>query len=169
MKNWFSSWRQFKLSNALDQRTAQPEVGPGQVKELDPFHQPITRLDAELKATVSSTIIPPQLHRVIMQAIEAVPASGVNGRTRARDVLRLRYAVSVALTVVACLLAGWSFVVQKKQQDQDSLNAPAMALQVGNEIKPMVTSAAVQPLSTELERVNQDLGDLAQFVLASIP
>jgi hypothetical protein len=50
-----------------------------------------------------------------------------------------------------------------------SLYAAANALETGGQIARTAPSAVVAPLSDELQRLNRDLDNAAQYLLASLP
>ena len=54
-------------------------------------------------------------------------------------------------------------------QDRPSLAVVTIALEMSGQLAHTVPSAVVAPLSDELERLNRDLDDTAQFILASLP
>ena len=76
-----------------------------------------------------------------------------------------------ALAVVVLLAIWWVArgPVRPAVQDTQSLAAATTALDLGGEMARAVPSAVVSPLSNELERLNRDLNNTAQFVLASLP
>jgi hypothetical protein len=59
--------------------------------------------------------------------------------------------------------------VRLPAQHTEQLSVPITALQVGGEMARAVPSAVVNPLADELNNLNRDLDNTAQFLLASLP
>ena len=167
MKLWFTKAR---ISAALDagrKPSAWLRRGISGSDELRGFEQEMTALDRALKQTVPRPEMPPSLHRSIMQAVRAAnrPAPAQ------RDFAVLRW-LPVPTLAVLVLLAIWWVArgpVQPPVQDTQSLAAATTALDLGSEMARAVPSAVVSPLANELERLNRDLDNTAQFLLASLP
>ena len=80
----------------------------------------------------------------------------------------------VAAPVVAALAlaAVWLALrgpVAPPAQGTQSLAAATTALEMSGQLAQTVPSAVVAPLSDELARLNRDLDNTAQFILASLP
>jgi hypothetical protein len=135
--------------------------------ELRAFEQEMTALDRALKHTVPSPEPPPSLHRSIMEAVRAAnrlaPAR--------RELAVLRWLTAPALAVVVLLGIWWATrgPVTPPVQDKPSLVVATTALDLGGEMARAVPSAVISPLANELERLNRDLNDTAEFLLASLP
>jgi hypothetical protein len=84
--------------------------------------------------------------------------------------LRWLPASAVAAVVVSgiCWSLQFSRPVPSPEIDEQAFDAAATALEMGNKIGTVPTMA-VAPVSDELDRLNQDISNTAQFVLASIP
>ena len=135
--------------------------------ELRGFEQEMTALDRALKQSVPRPETPPSLHRSIMQAVQATERPAA---TRP-ELTVLRWLPAPALAVFV-LLAVWLAPrrpVPPLVQDMQSLSAATTALDIGGQMARAVPSAVVAPLSDELERLNRDLNNTAQFLLASLP
>ena len=127
----------------------------------------MTALDRALKQTVPRPETPPSLHRSIMQAVRAAnrPAPAP------RELAVLRWLPVPALAVLVLLAVWWVArgPVKPPVHDTQSLAAATTALDLGGQMAQAVPSAVVTPLSNELERLNRDLNNTAQFLLASLP
>ena len=127
----------------------------------------MTELDRALKETAPRAQAPASLHRSIMQAVRAAerpaPAAHVFGF--------LKWLPAPALVAVALLVA-WHVQrgpVRPPAPDRQSLATATSALEMGGQMAQSMPSAVVAPLAAELEKVSQDVGNTAQFLMASLP
>jgi hypothetical protein len=131
------------------------------------LEQEMTALDRALKETAPKPQAPPSLHRSIMQAVRATerPAPAPGGLSF------LKWLPAPALVALA-LLVVWHAqrgTVRPPAPDPRSLAAATAALEMGGQMAQAMPSAVVAPLKDELERLNRDLDNTAQFLLASLP
>jgi hypothetical protein len=83
-------------------------------------------------------------------------------------------AAAVAAALVLTLVLGGGWLTRRQPAPPpptaaQALSAPAAALDWSAEMSRTVPAAVVAPLSDELERVNRDLENTADFLLASLP
>ena len=167
MRSWFARVR---ISAALDGGQKLPESLRERTcssAERRGFEQEMAALDHALKATAPKPRAPASLHRSIMRAVES------SARPAAAEPwpVFLRWLVAPAVAVVA-LLVVWQAVrnpVGPPVRDTQCLADAASALQMGSQVARAAPSAVVAPLSDELNRLNRDLDQAAEFLLASLP
>ena len=168
MREWFAKIR---ISAALDggrRPAAWSRRETDLSDELRRFEQEMAALDRALKQTAPRPHAPPSLHGSIMRAVQAVERPAANAR---RELAFLRWlpvpvAALLALTVVWHAARG---PARLPVQDAQSLAVATTALQVSGEMARAVPSAVVTPLADELKKLNLDLNNTAQFLLASLP
>ena len=168
MKAWFAKIR---ISAALDggRRPAawsRRETDPSD--ELRGFEQEMTELDHALKQTAPKPHAPPSLHGSIMRAVRAVERPAANAR---RELAFLRW-LPVPVAALLALMVVWHAArgpARLPVQDAQPLAVATTALQVSGEMARAVPSAVVSPLADELKKLNLDLDNTAQFLLASLP
>jgi hypothetical protein len=162
MKSWFSKW---KISSALDSRQPLPESLRRKI-DADPELQRFTQRAHALGETLRS--LPPSgppLHDSIMRAVRSTAR-----RDEARRTPVLWWATAsgaVAAVAVFCLLH--FTVLRPKTLARQSLDGPATVLEMIEKMPATVPSLAMSPLSDESARVDHDLQDTAQVLLASFP
>jgi hypothetical protein len=132
-----------------------------------PGEDPLAAVDAELRATAPKARVPAPLHRSIMRAVRSAerPAADL------RRLVFLRW-MAVPAGAALALLVVWHSLrhpASPQNQETQSFNAAAGALEMGGQIARAVPSAVVAPLSHELQGLNQDLDKAAQHLLASMP
>jgi hypothetical protein len=167
MKSCFTKLR---ISAALDdgcKPSASLRRNINRSEPLQSFEDEMTAVDRALKQCPPKPQAPPGLHGSIMQAVRAVerPAAAPAG------LAFLRWAavpVAAALALVAVWLAMRGPAAPPSQATQ-SLAAATTALEMSGQLAQTMPSAVVAPLSDELARLNQDLDNTAQFILASLP
>jgi hypothetical protein len=166
MKWSFTLLRKFNLSSALDESPV--KSGPASVtdsEEIREFRRVISRLGEQLKAEQPPVEVPQAMHDCIMSAV----------RRNRPAAVRPELALARWWRAAACAVLTASGICWLVQQPADlarsdqSLNAAASALQMGGEMPPAITSAAMAPLSSELDHVSQDIGNVTEFVLAALP
>ena len=167
MKLWFTKARISATLDAGKKPSAWLRRSISGSDELRSFEQEMTALDRALKHTVPRPETPPSLHRSIMQAVRAAnrPAPA------RRQLAVLRWLPAPALAVLVLLAIWWVTrgPVRPPVQDTQSLAAATTALDLGSQMAQAVPSAVVAPLSNELEQLNRDLNNTAEFLLASLP
>jgi len=167
MKSWFTKLR---ISAALDaghKLSASLRRNIDRSEQLQSIEDEMTALDRALKQCPPKPQAPPGLHRSIMQAIRVAerPAAAPAGLAFLRWVAA---PVAAALALAAVWLALRGPVVPPTQGTQ-SLAAATTAWEMSARLAQTVPSAVVAPLSDELARLNRDLDNTAQFILASLP
>jgi hypothetical protein len=168
MKAWFTK---FKISAALDsgarpEALSQPRTSVSD--ELRSFEQEMTVLDRTLKQTAPKPRVPPTLHASIMRAVRATELPLPQARP---ELSWLRWLPMSAVAVLAVLVV-WYVArspLPSRAQDTQSLAAATTALDLSGQVARAVPSAVVAPLADELDKVNRDLDNTAQFILASLP
>ncbi len=167
MNSWFPKW---KISAALD---AGHEVSDSlrrsmnSSQELQRFEADMAGLDRALKQASRNLGSPPGLHRSIMRAVGAAER-----QTEAPHGLSVLCWVGTSVVTLLTLLVALHALrgpVRPPTGDTQSLAGATTALEMSGVLAQRVPSAVVAPLSDELERVNRDLDNTAQFVLASLP
>ena len=167
MKSWIA---RIRISAALDagqqpsawlRRKRSGSEGSG------PAEQEMIALDAALKEAPPRVQAPDSLHSSIMRAVRAADRSAA---ARPQPAL-MRWLPVPAMAALLLLGALWFLhsLVRTPVQDTQSLAATASALQFGNQMVKTMPAAVVAPLSDELNRLNRDLDNTAQFLLASLP
>ena len=167
MKSWFTNLR---ISAALD---AGHKVSAALRRNIDSSEQlrdvedEMTALDHALKQSPPKPQAPPGLHRSIMQAVrEAEHPQAAPGGAGFLRWVAAPVVAALALTAVWLTLRG---PVAPPTQGTQSLAAATTALEMSGQLAQTVPSAVVAPLSDELARLNRDLDNTAQFILASVP
>jgi hypothetical protein len=153
MKSWFAKLRA---------RAALDAGGPRRVSQ-----QELAAVDQALRQSLPRAHPPANLHSSIMRAVH----SAQQRPARPLWLTLLRWLPATAVPVLALAVA-WH-VLRSHQSSSaanaQSLAAAATALEVGGQLAHTAPSAAVAPLSEELARLNLDLDNTAQFLLASLP
>lgn len=168
MKFWLTKVR---ISAALDagkQSSAWIRRRVSGSEDLRGFEQELTALDRALSQTAPEPKAPASLHCAIMQAV-AEAANGPVTARRERGMLRWAFVPGFVLIV---MLGVWWVLhnpVQQPRQNAQSLAGVTTALDMSGQMAQTMPSAMVAPLSVELERLNRDLDNTAQFLLASLP
>jgi hypothetical protein len=166
MKAWFAVLREV-VALKVGLKPAGPLQGArsGSNQSAD-LEQDLEALDRALKETAPRPQAPPTLHRSIMQAVRATerpaPLPGLSF---------LKWVPAPVLVVVA-LLVVWQAQrgpVRSPAPNPQSLAAATTALEIGGQMAQSMPGAVVAPLADELARLNRDLNNTAQFLLASLP
>jgi hypothetical protein len=137
-------------------------------EELRSFEQELAALDRALRQTTPEPKAPASLHCSIMQAV----AQAANDHATAPREPGVPHWAPVPVLALVLVLAAWWLLrspVRQPAQDAQSLAAVTTALDMGGQMAQRAPSAMVAPLSDELERLNRDLDNTAQFLLASVP
>jgi hypothetical protein len=128
----------------------------------------MTALDCAMKQTAPRPQAPPSLHGAIMRAVrvDERPVTVVR-----RELTFLPWFSASAAAVLALLVVWFAAhgPARPPGRDVQSLAAAMTALEMGGQVARAVPSSVVNPLADELARVNQDLDNTAQFLLASLP
>jgi hypothetical protein len=167
MKSWFAKLR---ISAALDaghKLSASLRRNIDSSEQLLGAEQELKALDRALKQAPPRPQAPPGLHRSIMQAVRV--AERTQAEPRGLAVLRWVAAPLVAAVVLVVIWQGLRGPVASPSEGTQSLAAATTALEMGGQLAQAAPSAVVAPLSDELARLNRDLDNTAQFILASLP
>lgn len=167
MKSWFGKLR---ISVALDagrRPSASLRRNINRSQQLRGFEAEMTALDLALKRDPPRPQVPPGLHHSIMRALRTA-----NRPTATRQGLAFPRWVAAPVVAALALAAVWQMPrgpARPPAQGTRSLAAAATALEMSSQLAQTVPSAVVAPLSDELERLNRDLDNTAEFILASLP
>ncbi len=156
MKEWFAVLRDI-VALSVGLKPTGPLPG-------DLEHE-MTMLDRALKETAPKLQAPPSLHRSIMRAVRAAERPSVSPGWSF-----LKWLPAPAL--VALALLAWHAQrgpASRSAPSPQSLAAAATALAIGGQMAQAMPAAVVAPLADELARLNRDLNNTAQFLLASLP
>jgi hypothetical protein len=168
--NWLNK---LKISNALD--SGQP-LPPGlrdkiaRSPDLCRFEKNAVTLNRELRAALPQTETPASLHAAITRSVRRVGPGAASLSPRFKTLLRRLPASAVA----AIVLTAWLFLrsalppVAQTPESQVLAHA-ATTLDLGQQIAHAAPDAVLTPLSDEWQRLNHDLDQTAQFLLASLP
>lgn len=167
MKAWFARMRiavALKAGPRPSGSLRGTSSGSEQPGDLD---REMTVLDRALKETAPRLEVPPSLHHSIMQAVRATerPAAAPRGWSF------VKWLPAPALVALALWVA-WPTQrtpVRPPASNPQSLAAATAALEMGGQMAQAMPSAVVAPLAAELARLNRDLNNTAQFLLASLP
>jgi hypothetical protein len=171
MKTWYARLRILALigeGKPLTPSWQRRIAGSG---ELQRFARSAVSLERVLKQEQPDIAAPAFLHAKIMRAVRAAgqPAprrSWVGG-------FRWLPAPAVAVAVVLGVWHVTHPVPEKALSSvaagKYSLEAAAVALDYSAQMTRRMPSAAVAPLSDELQRVNRDLNNTVDFIVASLP
>ncbi|MCX6923428.1 MAG: hypothetical protein NT154_09515 [Verrucomicrobia bacterium] len=167
MKLWFAKMR---ISAALDtgeRPSAKLSQRVSRSPELRGFQQELTTLDRALKQAAPRPEAPAALHRSIMQAVRAAERP-VAAR---REWALLRWAPVPVLAGIVLVALWWGMRNPAGQptRSTQSLATATAALELGGQIARTAPGAVFAPLTDELARLNRDLDNTAQFLLASVP
>jgi hypothetical protein len=167
MKSWFTKLR---ISAALDaghKLSASLRRNIDSSEQLLGIEQEMTALERALKQAPPRPQAAPGLHRSIMQAVRMAERP----QAAPRGLVFLRWVAAPVVAALA-LVAVWQALrgpVAPPSKGTPSLAAATTALEMGGQLAQTVPSAVVAPLSDELARLNRDLDNTAQFILASLP
>jgi hypothetical protein len=167
MKSWFTKLR---ISAALDaghKLSASLRRNIDSSEQLLGAEQELKALDRALKRAPPRPQAPPGLHRSIMQAVRV--ADRTQAEPRGVAVLRWVAAPLVVAVVLVVIWQGLRGPIAPPSKGTQSLAAATTALEMGGQLAQAAPSAVVAPLSDELARLNRDLDNTAQFILASLP
>lgn len=168
MREWFAKMR---ISAALDgdrRPAARSQRKSSVSNELRDFDGEMATLDGALKRTAPNPHAPPVLHGSIMRAVRAIERPEAKAQ-RQRAFLRWVPAPVVVVLGLMMVLNAARGPVRPPIQATHPLTDATTALRVSGEMARAVPSAVVSPLTDELQRLNQDLDNTAQFLLASLP
>ena len=166
MKTWLAK---FRISAALDEQrplSARLAKAAASSEELRRFKAGAVKLDAALRASPPQAEPPFNLHSSILRALEAAERPAPAERRG----LWLRW-LPAPITAVLLVFGLWAGLHHRSTQAAraDSLVWVSTALDTSRQLTGSLPNALINPLSEELENLHQDVGNTAQFVLASLP
>jgi hypothetical protein len=166
MKAWFAK---LKISLSLDSRRPLPPALRQEIdrsEELRRFAEASACLDRALKDSSPNLETPHSLHNSIMRAVrEAQRPLAVRHRWAVR-----RWLPAPVLALGVVLGAWWLMHRPTAPRAQPvSLAAAASALDLSEQITQTMPVEVVAPLSDEWDRLNRDVTNTAEFLLASLP
>jgi hypothetical protein len=161
MKSWLTK---FRLSAALDADQPMPESLRQKIS-ADPELQRFARRTEALGRALRNPPPPPDpsLHDSIMRAVRA------SRREQPRRAPLAAWLIpSSALSALA--LAGvWVAFHHRAPTGAPSLDTPAIVLEMSESMPGAMPSAVLAPLSNEWARVDRDIQNTTQILLASLP
>ena len=171
MKSWLTK---FRISSAIDERKPLPPTfarAVAQSAELRRFVENMAVLDEALKTARPTPVASASLHAGILRAIQSAEAADTDGWEQFQS--RLIPASALGLVI----LIGVFGVVRPYRSLETVSLAPgsptvavvSTALETGGEIVRTVPSITVSPLSDELARLNRDVTNAQNYLLASLP
>jgi hypothetical protein len=135
---------------------------------LHEFDGEMAALDRALKRTAPQSQAPRSLHGSIMRAVRAAPHPAAEARSEWAFGRWLPVPIAAVIALTASLYHAQDRVGPPAKSTQP-LAIATTALQAGGDMARAVPSAVVAPLTDELQKLNQDLNNTAQFLLASLP
>jgi hypothetical protein len=171
MMNWLTK---LKISMALDERRPLPRRVVRAVErspEVRRFAENAAKLDKELKNTQPVTEPPAALHASILRAVrsDGSPAESAGEKFFSR----LIPISALGLVLLLGVLSG-NFLAHRPAtgpvtNELPSLGVASSTLDVGGELVQAGPSAVLAPLSDEMLRLNRDLTNAQNYLLASLP
>lgn len=171
MKTWLTK---FRISNALDEPRKLPPLVEHDIArsaELKGFANGVMALDEELKNTKPVQAAPESLHAAILFAMRSAEANAKRGQTE--NWPKLIPVSALGAVIVMGLLAG-RVVSHSPIQAAGDNGAPSLALasstlETGGKLVQTMPGAVLSPLSDEMARLNRDLTNAQNYLLASVP
>jgi len=172
LKMWLTKLR---ISNALDDgKPLPPDVARAvaQSPELRRFAENVGIADESLKEAHSAAA-PDSLHAAIMFAVRSAQAAGARTRQPLRR--HLTPASAVGLLILLCLGVfvashfSHSPAADPNSAVPSSLSLASTTLETGRDWVHTMPSAALAPLNDEMLRLNRDLTNAQNYLLASLP
>jgi hypothetical protein len=162
MKTWLAK---FRISSALDSGRPLPETLRQKIAADAELQRFVRRADALGRALKHQPLPPgPPLHDSIMRAVRE---SARRGQPRGAPVSFWLTASAAAAAVAGVCV--WLAFHRAAPSAGPSLNGPALVLEMSEEIPNAMPLAMLAPLTNELARVDRDLQDTTQILLASFP
>jgi hypothetical protein len=163
MKSWLAK---FRISAALDAGKPLPESlrrAMAADPDLERFARRTQALGRALRNPPPSHPAP---HEAIMRAVRAKAAARREQPRRASWAVWLAAPASVALLAVVCY---WKVAPPPAPADGPSLAGAVQVLEMGETMSGAMPSAVMAPLTQEWARVDHDLQNTTQVLLASFP
>ena len=159
-------FHRFRISNALDSKeplSAGLQSKISNSPELQDFSQSAVEVDRSLRNELQSDS-PPWLHASIMNAIK----TGARRAERKHYFPKLRRC-AFGICVLAIAFGVWFSLNRLAPTQSVSMAGVTDALDFRVEIKDTIPDVQVSSLSDELERLNHDLDNATQTLLAALP
>ena len=171
MKTWLTK---FRISNALNDRRHLPpavERAMARSEELRRFADNSSTLDHTLKSQLARPEACPRLHDSIMRAVRSSgPAQGAEKQPAWS---RWVPASSFGMLVLLCCLLAIQFFptlsTQHQPENSETLAAAGSAIDLGGRFVREAPAVAMAPLSDEMQKLDHNLTDAGNFLLASLP
>jgi len=175
MKSWLTKFRISTSFDAGRPSSSSKPRGLANSEDTRRFEETLHNLDRALRTQTPAAEARPELHSAIMEAVRA--SRGANRGSAANRPWRLPlgWLPAPALAALALLGLWWTLhsppeaPVRQAGTDHSAILQVASALEAGDNATRALPSAVIAPLSEELGRVNLDLENTAQFLLASLP
>jgi hypothetical protein len=171
MKTWLTKWR---ISNALDERKPLPpavERAMAGSAELRRFAVNAATVDQALTKTRHQPTAPASLHAAIMRAVRSSGSSDHSGWQNFWP--RLIPASALTLLILLSVFGVHWFSRPPANlspvAEASSLAMASSALEIGGNLVRAMPGEALSPLSDEMIRLNRDLTNAQNFLLASLP
>jgi hypothetical protein len=171
MKNWLI---QFKISNALNERAPlPPAVGRAMARSegARQFAENSTALGHALKSQLPEPAVSAPLHTAIMRAVRAarVESSMERHAPWLRWVPVSSFALVILLGVFLAIQFSANPGAKPRPADLRPLADASDALELGGNLVSEAPAVAISPLSDEMQKINHNLSDTGQFLLATLP
>ena len=171
MKTWLTKLR---ISNALDDRKPLPpalERSVAQSQELRRFVDDSAGLDRALKNSRPAPETSASLHAAIMRAVRSAECEPAFHWQTIWP--RLIPAAGLTLLVVLGIFGASHFsrepAAVSPPVGRPSLADASSALETGGRLVREMPDAVLSPLNEEMRRLDRDLSDVQNFLLASLP
>jgi hypothetical protein len=163
MKTWLSK---FRISCALDETGLErgtASLGDREREGLRHYRASVEELDWRLRTARPADSVPVGLHHSIMRSVRRVAGGG----GRRPSPVRLRWLPAPALALL--IVGGVWWALNRPEDGSQSLVTAAAALEQGRQLTHQAPSAALAPLSQELENLNRDFRKAVEVLIASVP
>jgi len=160
--SWLARFRVFAALDAGESLPGGLAKKMARSQELREFAESLAAIDSALKTTPPRPELPAFLHEGIMGAVEA---------SRARPapaVPSFRLVPWLAAPALALLVFAGAWWVRDRVRST-ALQPATAALNLGSKMPETIATSAIAPLSDELDRLNRDLDQTKEFLLASLP
>jgi hypothetical protein len=161
MKSWLAK---FRISAAMDAGKPLPESLRQKIA-ADPELERFTRRTEDLGRTLRS--VPPAesgLHDSIMRSVRNAARREQLSRSLAPSWLSA--AAAVAALAIVCI---WATLHRSTPPGRESLDGAFMVLEMSEQMPNTMPKMVMGPLSDEWARVDHDVQDTTQVLLASFP
>jgi hypothetical protein len=164
----------FRISNALDARKPLPPASNRTIansEDVRQFAEISSALDTALRASKPEPQIPASLHTSIMRAVR----SGESTQRQSRPIPWLRSFAAPSLALLALFAVLWfnhkssSVKTVTTVAETQPLQAASSALELAGNTLESAPTAAMAPLTDEMQRLGHDVDNARQFLLASFP